>query len=245
MPLFHPDMFDPEAPLSTWPGAITVMVIPRIDSVHPDAPLPDRLFLDTVANWLDPRRLITTEVFVRGPMYVRIWVSVGIVTLPGQFREVVQRNVMNAIRDYLSPLTGGPPAYNQITLEAECAPADAGSTITAMHGTGWPLNMDVRRQDLEAVASRVAGVRYVDSIRLGIAPEDGGPTLVDVESVPILGLQLPRLVGISVREGPATEVADLLGQPLTPPSTSGPGAGVPGKTGNPSAVPVPVLPQKC
>ena len=174
MPLFNPDMFDPEAPLSTWPGAITVMVIPRIDSVHPDAPLPNRLFLDTVANWLDPRRLITTEVFVRGPIYVGIWVSVGIVTLPGQFREVVQRNVMNAIRDYLSPLTGGPPAYNQITLEAECAPADAGSTITSVHGKGWPLNMDVRRQDLEAVASRVAGVRYVDSYGWVLHPRTGG-----------------------------------------------------------------------
>jgi hypothetical protein len=242
LPLFNPDMFDPEAPLSTWPGAVTVMVIPRTDPAQPDAPLPDRLFLDTVASWLDPRRLITTEVFVRAPSYVRIWVSVGIVTLPGQFREVVQRNVMNAIRDYLSPLTGGPPAYNQITLEAECASSDASSTMTAMHGTGWPLNMDVRRQDLEAVATRVAGVRYVDSIRLGIAPEDGGSTLVDVESVSMLGLQLPRLVGISVREGPATNVADLLGQPLTPPSTGGPGAGGPG---NPSAVPVPVLPQKC
>lgn len=247
MPLFNPDMFDPQAPLSTWPGAITVMVIPRTDQIQPDAPLPNRLFLDTIASWLDPRRLITTEVFVRGPSYLRIWVSVGIVTLPGQFREVVQRNVMNAIRDYLSPLTGGPPAYNQLTLEAECAATDTSSTMTAMHGVGWPLNMDVRRQDLEAVATRVAGVRYVDSIRLGIAPTDGGPTLVDVESVSILGLQLPQLVGISVREGPATAVADLLGQPLTPPSAGGPGAGGPGTggAGNPSAVPVPVLPQKC
>jgi hypothetical protein len=240
LPLFNPDMFDPEAPLSTWPGAITVMVVPRTDPAQPDAPLPDRLFLDSIASWLDPRRLITTEVFVRGPIYVRIWVSVGIVTLPGQFREVVQRNVMNAIRDYLSPLIGGPPAYNQITLEAECAPFEESSTIPSVQGTGWPLNMDVRRQDLEAVATRVAGVRYVDSIRLGIAPEDGSPTLVDEESISILGLQLPRLVGISVREGPATDVADLLGQPLTPPSNGGPDGAA-----NPSTVPVPVLPQKC
>jgi len=181
---------------------------------------------------------------------------VGIVTLPGQFRETVQRNVMNAIRDYLSPLTGGPPAYNQITLDAECPPPDTNGMAAPMQGTGWPLNMDVRRQDLEAVATRVAGVRYVDSIKLGIAPESG-PTLVDVQSVPMLGLQLPRLVGISVREGPAADVADLLGQPLTPPSAGGPGGagggpgaggpggGGPGAGGNPSAVPVPVLPKKC
>lgn len=239
LPLFNPDQYDPESPLRTWPGAVTVLVIPRTDAAQPDAPLPDRLFLATIANWLDPRRLITTEVFVRGPTYVPLWVSVGIVTLPGQFRETVQRSVMNAIRDYLSPLMGGPPSYNQVTLEAECPPPDAGGATMPASGTGWPLNMDVRRQDLEAVASRVAGVRYVDSVKLGIAPADGA-TLVDVESVPIIGLQLPRLVGISVREGPAADVADLLGQPLTPPSAGGPGAG-----GNPSAVPVPVLPPKC
>lgn len=239
LPLFNPNMFDPEAPLRTWPGAITVLVIPRTDPAQPEAPLPDRLFLATVSNWLDPRRLITTELFVCGPTYVRIWVSVGIVTLPGQFRETVQRSVMNAIRDYLSPLTGGPPSYNQITLEAECPPPDTSGATTPTSGTGWPLNMDVRRQDLEAIASRVAGVRYVDSIKLGIAPVDGA-TLVDVDSVPIIGLQLPRLVGTSVREGPATDVADLLGQPLTPPPAGGPGKG-----GNPSAVPVPVLPPKC
>ena len=246
LPLFNPDLFNPEMPLQTWSGAITVLVIPRSDPAQPDAPVPDRLFLDTVASWLDPRRLITTEVFVCGPNYVRIWASVGIVTLPGQFRETVQRNVMNAIRDYLSPLTGGPPSFNQITLEAESPPPDANSTTAPTQGTGWPLNMDVRRQDLEAIATRVAGVRYVDSIKLGIAPEDGS-TLVDVESVPMIGLQLPMLVGISVREGPATDVADLLGQPITSPSRGGTGGNPPaGGTGsNPSAVPVPILPPKC
>jgi hypothetical protein len=247
LPLFNPGMFDPQSPLLSWPGAITVLVIPRNDPVQPDAPLPDRLFLATVSNWLDPRRLITTQVFVCGPTYVRIWVSVGIVTLPGQFRETVQRNVMDAIRDYLSPLTGGPPSYNQITLEAECPPPDGNGTLIPTSGTGWPLNMDVRIQDLEAIASRVSGVRYVDSVKLGIAPTDG-TTLVDVDSVPIIGLQLPQLVGISVREGPATDVADLLGQPLSPPSAGvagGPGAGGPGTGGNPSAVPVPMLPPKC
>lgn len=242
LPLFNPDQYDPQAPLRTWPGDITVLVIPRTDPAQPEAPLPDRLFLATIANWLDPRRLITTELFVRGPIYVPIWVSVGIVTLPGQLRETVQRSVMNAIRTYLSPLTGGPPSYNQVTLEAECPPPDASGATMPTSGTGWPLNMDVRRQDLEAIASRVAGVRYVDSIKLGIAPV-GGTTLVDVESVPIIGLQLPQLVGISVREGPATDVADLLGQPLTPPPSGGPGG--PGTGGNPSAVPVPVLPPKC
>jgi hypothetical protein len=215
-------------------------VIPRTDLLQPDAPLPDRRFLDTIATWLEPRRLVTTEVFIRGPEYVPIWVSAGIVTLPGRVREVVQRDVLNAIRDYLSPLTGGPPPDNQLTLEAACLSTNATSSGAA--GTGWPLGMDVRRQDLEAVAARVAGVRYVDSIKLGITPEEG-TTLMDVESVPLVGLQLPRLMGVSVREGPATDVADLLGLNSPPTPGGGPTGGVP--TSSPNTVPVPVLPPKC
>ncbi len=250
LPLFNPEMIDPENPqlVGSWPGALTLMVIPRTDPVQPDAPLPDRRFLDTIASWLEPRRLVTTEVFIRGPEYVPIWVSAGIVTLPGRVREVVQRDVLNAIRDYLSPLTGGPPPDNQLTLEATCLSADSASSDgSGAGGTGWPLSTDVQRQDLEAVAARVAGVRYVDSIHLGITPAEG-TTLTDVDSVPMVGLQLPRLMGVSVREGAATDVADLLG--LTPPPTPGGGPAGGGQPGGvpasgPNAVPVPVLPKKC
>ncbi len=87
----------------------------------------------------------------------------------------------------------------------------------------------------------------MDSIHLGITPEEG-TTLTDVDSVPMVGLQLPRLMGVSVREGAATDVADLLG--LSPPPTPAGGPAGGGKPGGvpasgPNAVPVPVLPKKC
>ena len=90
LPLFNPDGPDPAA---TWPGMVTVLVIPQSDPVHPNAPVPDLLFLNAVCNWLDPRRLITTEVHVRGPQYQQIWVSVGIEVLPGQVPTLVQQAV--------------------------------------------------------------------------------------------------------------------------------------------------------
>jgi hypothetical protein len=98
--------------------------------------------------------------------------------------------------------------------------------------------MEVRGRDLEAVATRVPGVRYVDSVRLAVATP-GGATLTDVEQVPIAGLQLPRLMGIGVREGSAEDPSALLGQPLTTVKV--------GDTDVPatSMVPVPVLPKKC
>jgi hypothetical protein len=231
LPLFNPERFDPTNPAQTWPGTLTVLVIPS-SGQPPEAPTPDRLFLDAVCQWLNPRRLVTTEIYVRGPIYMPIWVSVGIVTMAGQVRELVQRNVQAAIRDYLSPLTGGPPVIPELTLESDCLSDTAARTdpCANLRGVGWPLSTDVRRQDLEAVATRVTGVRYVDSIKLGIVPASGA-AIADVERVPLVGLQLPQLAGISVREGPAEDLAILLGQ--QPVST------------RPNLVPVPLLPTKC
>ena len=151
LPLFNPDGTDPAA---TWPGMVTVLVIPRSDPVHPNAPVPDLTFLNAVCGWLDPRRLITTEVHVRGPLYQQIWVSVGIEVLPGQVFARVQQAVKAAVQSFLHPLTGGLPA----------ASGSAGILAggAAATGTGWPLGTNVRGQDIEAVATRVPGVRYVE-----------------------------------------------------------------------------------
>lgn len=233
LPLFNPDRFDATNPGQTWPGTVTVLVIPKSDPVQPDAPVPDRLFLNAVCTWLDPRRLVTTELYVRGPLYVPLWVSVGIVTMAGQVREIVQRNVQAAIREYLSPLTGGPPVVVQSSLESACPTdltANSSDPCPTPRGTGWLLGTPVQAQDLVAAATRVAGVRYIDSLKLGVVPS-GGAAITDVASIPMAGLQLPRLVGISVREGPAEDLAALLGQQPT--------------LVVPNLRPVPVLPTKC
>ncbi|GHO87621.1 baseplate J/gp47 family protein [Dictyobacter formicarum] len=228
LPLFNPEQFDSNFPDQTWPGTITIMVIPKFDQVQPDAPVPDRLFLNAVCNWLNPRRLVTTEVYVRGPQYIPIWISVGTVTMPGQMREAVQGNVRTALLSYLSPLTGGLPVTSTAMGTTSSTGAVPGN-LTQLYGTGWPLGTEVRRQDLEAIVTRVAGVRYIDSIKLGIVTADSAiPT--DVERIPLLGLQLPRVVGINVREGTAEDLQALLGQTTVTPV---------------NVIPVPVLPQKC
>ena len=179
LPLFH--LVSKTNPSDqTSPGIVTVLVIPQFDPDQPDAPKPDRLFLKAVCRWLDTRRLLTTEVFVRGPEYLSIWVSVGLVAQPGQVRELVHRNVQQAIRDYLSPLIGGPPVTDAPSSDVECidpAVPAPNELCPKPRGVGWPLNMQVRRLDLEAVATRVSDVRYVDSIQL--RSQTGGWNSVD------------------------------------------------------------------
>jgi len=217
LPLFNPDGPDPN---QTWPGMVTVLVIPRSDPVHPNAPVPDLLFLNTVCSWLDPRRLVTTEVHVRGPVYQQIWVSVGIEVLAGQVPTLVQQAVNAAVQAFLSPLTGGLPTGNA----SSGILAGSGGTT----GPGWPLGTNVRSQDIEAVATRVPGVRYVDSVLIAGAGADG--SVVDlVDPVPMTGLQLPAAT-VFVNTGSAADPSSLTGGSQATP---------------PTQVPVPVVPAVC
>ena len=211
LPLFHPVKFKRTDPSVQYPGVVTIMVLPEQAVELPNPPVPDRLFLDTVCRWLDSRRLVTTELHIRGPVYVPVWVTIGLETIPGHVRSLVYKRVREAIRDYLSPLIGGVPALS-----------DDGQEV----GTGWPLGMELRRQDLEAVAVRVEGVRYVTGIKLGV--EDAAGNLNDVAQKQMLGLELPWLSGIAV--GAQPQALDAF-------------TGVAIDSGN--SLPVPVIPKKC
>jgi hypothetical protein len=217
LPLFNPNEFRPGSDPQSWPGALTVLVVPGHDIEQKTPPVPNRLFLDAICNWLDPRRLVTTEVFVRGPDYIHLAVSVGIVTMSGHIRAIVQRDVQAALREYLSPLVGG-----LHTSRDDSTPPP--------HSTGWPLGMEVRSRDLEAVAVRVPGVRYVNKVQLGVLDKTR-TNVQETENRRMEGIQLPWLAAISVREGDPEEVGALVGQ--APEETPG------------RQVRVPVVPRIC
>jgi hypothetical protein len=144
LPLVHPALPDVDSP-----GVVTVLVIPAYDHIQPDAPLPDRLFLDTVCEYFNPMRLITTEVHVRGPEYVPVWVSIGVEVIPGLDIAPVLEEIKKSIKDFLSPLTGG------------------------FNGKGWQVNKNVEASELLTVAARVTGVSEVKQVLLaGMLTED-------------------------------------------------------------------------
>jgi len=196
-------LFKPDAPSADAAGVVTVMVVPRFDGLRPRWPTPDRLFLRTVCDYLDLRRLITTELYVRGPEYVDVYLTIGITTQAGNFPDVVRQDVRNTMYAYLSSLP----------------PGGAG-------GGGWELGRGLLKKDLEAVATRVPGVGFVRSIRLGVMSSE------DIDTFSLSGLQLPVLRGISVVEGEA--------EPLDSVVVGGAGPGPEGRQ-----VPVPVAPEAC
>jgi predicted phage baseplate assembly protein len=202
------------------PGAVTVMVIPKYDVTQPDAPSPDRLFLDAVCDHLESRRLVTTEVFLRGPKYKPIWISVGINVMAGMSVAQVREDVKKALLEYLSPLPKG---------EDGSSSSSAGAQSPSTTRTGWPLRKSVIDVELLAEANRVTGVLSVNKVLLA---EGSGATTSEVK---MSGLELPRVVGISITPGEATDLDQLRGQ-AAPPSDS---------TTTSEFVSVPVIPEEC
>jgi predicted phage baseplate assembly protein len=218
LPTFSPQLA-PSAP-GDAAGAVTLMLVPRYDASHPEAPEPDQIFLDTVCDWLDPRRLVTTEVFLRGPTYVDVWLSVGIEVDAGRPVAVVREAVRSELRRFLAPVDPeAPPWFEETPLSLD--------QPYVHRERGWPLGKPVVRLELVAIATRVPGVRLVSALEL--ASGTGG----DTDSVELRGLELPRIRGISVVAGPPVPLDQLRGQ--APPDSPTPT----------SSVPVPLIPENC
>ena len=176
LPLFHPQLLGVESP-----GVVTVMVVPQFDPAQPEAPRPDQMFLDSVCEYLDARRLVTTELHIVGPEYVDLAVAIGFDPVPGRDIPDVRERIKATVRALLSPL--------------DLAAGDAFGA--------WPLAKAVDPLEVLTVVARVDGVARVNGVRLSLP--DGTPV---VGALPTAGLQLPHLVGLSVQPGDPPSGAD-------------------------------------
>jgi len=120
------------------PGAVTVVVVPDNDQ---PTPMPSDGYLRTIAAHLDERRLVTTEVHVIAPEYVRVTVHATVVVEPNFTEEA--RRIVEALRNLLRPLGG----------------ADG----------GWPFGRTVHRGDVYSAISKLNGVAYVQDLWLEAA----------------------------------------------------------------------------
>jgi len=217
LPNFHPDLSSGSG--GDAPGVITLMLIPEFDATQPTAPSPTNDFLNTVCGYLDTRRLITSEVFLRGPEYIGIWISIGIQVLPGVSPGPVYNAVKAQVLSFLAPTAG---SVEQLPED----PSTLFGAPQAQEGNGWPLNKSVIALEIQAQAGRTSGVEFVQPVLLA---QGAGPAVAQVD---IEGLQLPQVLGISVVGGDPIALDQLRGA-APPPATGG------------GAAQVPVIPQEC
>jgi hypothetical protein len=216
IPAFSPELAPSAA--GDAAGAVTLMVIPKNDPAHPGAPQPDQPFLDAICDYIDTRRLVTTEVFLRGPAYKGIWISVGFDPVAGQGVAHVRDAIKATLLAFLSALPQDP--------------ASPTADMSFAHATtGWPRLKSVVPLELLAVASRVPGV---DLVRPVLIVEDAATSAVSgSDPISMDGLQLPLVVGISVLAGDPLPLDQLRGSAPSP-------------TAQPkTVVPVPIVPDTC
>ena len=219
LPAFHPDLVPSEP--GGAPGVVTLMAIPRFDPGQPDAPRADRLFLNALCRYLDPRRLVTTELVLRGADYKGIWISVGIEAAAGWSVAQVVNDVKQHLQDWLAPVgdAGAEPRNAPLFTPRGTDPA-----------RGWPLRTAVSSRVLLAEVARVPGVVSVADVLLA----EG--SLPAADSVQMSGLQLPRVLGLSVVAGEPLALAAVRGDA---------GSAAPADATAPRRLPVPVVPENC
>ncbi|HEX9061510.1 MAG TPA: baseplate J/gp47 family protein, partial [Clostridia bacterium] len=129
-------------PVIKMPGQLTVVVVPY--SME-DRPMPEKTFLHTVKRYLNDLRLITTELHVIPPEYVKVKVICTVVVLPHiKFNE---SNVTDMLKEFLNPIGG-------------------------RNFSGWPFGGTVRKGDIISRISDIPGVEYVKNIKLFADGED-------------------------------------------------------------------------
>ena len=124
-------------PLEKGPAQVTVVVVPYS---HDPKPMPSPGFLKTVQAHLDEHRLLTTEVHVVPPEYVKVAVHAVVVTNPHFDPNDVMRRIQFALQTYLDVLDNSDPTK------------------------GWEFGRAVYKGDLYGVISQQAGVEYVQNL---------------------------------------------------------------------------------
>ena len=185
--------FKPQQRRSNVPGVVTVMALPFKDGNTAPAPRPDRPFLETVFNQLDPRRPLTTEMYVVGCEYIAVGVGVAVTIRDGFGRDATLQAVQDATRLFLWALQPG-----------------------GHDGNGWALGRAVNDRELEVAVARVPGVDRVNHISLftqnggawtQVAAASGGSATITLQS-----WQLPELLTVVALDTDSV-VSDLRGLP--------------------------------
>jgi len=122
----------------TAPGALTVVVVPKVRGSYP---MPTSTELSAVATHLNKIRLLTTEVHVTTPQYLRIYdLQVAVRAAPGFTSTLLREQIGDALQTRFHVLSGG------------------------SDGDGFPFGGSLHHADLVASVFSVPGVDRVEAL---------------------------------------------------------------------------------
>lgn len=131
--------YHPALPCIAAAGSVTIVVIPHCSA---PTPIPGAAFLQAVKQYLEPRRSLTTEVHVVGPIYIPVMVQARLHVEPQTDVQHIVALSQKTLDTFFHPLHGGPDSM------------------------GWPVGRDVYRSEVMALLSALPGVQYLDHFGL-------------------------------------------------------------------------------
>lgn len=158
----------PDHPGVEVAGAVTVVIVPDADEVPP---IPSDSLIHQVCQYFQQYRLITTELFVKGPAYTQVKVHAAVSAHSYAAFDVVSKGVQDAINHYLAPLTRDTPSAAPVPSATSTATVQAGTPVETPPAEvigGWDFGRDLHPTNLYSVILGVPDVVSVDSLALTV-----------------------------------------------------------------------------
>jgi predicted phage baseplate assembly protein len=151
---------------SVMPGQVYVLVVPKVPYPAGYIP-PEQLQLterdmETLTEYLDQRRLLTTRLNVRTPAYRWVAAKLQIGVVPGVDPGSAETAILQRLYRFLNPLTGGPEQ------------------------TGWEFGRDLFAADVYQALQGTPNVMFIRSVELYLATPGGQGVGQPLESVDVV-----------------------------------------------------------
>jgi Baseplate J-like protein len=142
LPQRNLDLENPRLPPVMAPGHISVVIIPSPPPSVPPPPVsippqPSDLLIKAVKNYLDERRLLTTQVHVVGPRYLKIGVQITLMLKADALEADVRKRATIALQQFFDPLPEGTKRQ------------------------GWEFGRNIYVSELYQLLDQLPGVDYV------------------------------------------------------------------------------------
>lgn len=122
---------------------VTVVVVPYTPlETFQSPPEPSKGFLDAVCRHIDRHRLIGTPIRVKGPVYIRVQVSMKVIPESTIDESYLRKKIIQSLNRYLHPVKGW------------------------KDGDGWPAGEPVYQSELYRLISSIEGVRCISAIHI-------------------------------------------------------------------------------
>lgn len=143
LPRRNLDIENPLLPPETYPSHVSVVIIPHRSLVStPQPALPPQPSQDLIARvktYLDERRLLTSQIHIVGPRYLKIGIQITLVLKSDALEADVRQAAIAKLRQFFDPLEGG------------------------IKGTGWEFGRSVYVSEIYELLDKIPGVDYVTS----------------------------------------------------------------------------------